>query len=140
MYLLTYMLIIFYLFYLTSNPILLDSPDIISNIIQEDLRINNNIDDTNNDIMIPVPLTKLGRIKRRIAWHWFGHSREKFDHYKDFKNSWDNSFSFRTTLKSEWKDLCHNPCQFIKEQSILIKKRKSRYISYLDNIYKTRRP
>jgi hypothetical protein len=127
--------LILYLFHKLSDPLLFDSIDTTQNITKT--TINNeqhNLD--NEQPYVPVVLTKFDRLKRRILWHWFGDSREKFNTYEEFKQHWDPSFSIKNIIKSEWKEFRHNPCDFIKKQSTLIDNRNRKYMEYFESRYR----
>ena len=133
-YVLVYLCIIICWNYFFADIIYLDSIEVINNENPGDsLNIENP-----DFIMPPVALNKYDRLRRRVLWHWFGYSREKFDTFEEFKKSWNPSFSIKKTIKHEIKEFCENPGDFVKRQQLLTKLKIDRYMKYFNKHYNRR--
>ena len=128
-----YIVIIFIcLYYLYScDTIYLDSIEPINEINNENIN--------QNTLEPKTTLSTYGRLKGRLLWHWFGHSKEKFNTYAEFKRSLDPSFSIRSAVKAELKEIWNDPKTFIKNQQALTRKKVNKHLNELNRNYWSRR-
>ncbi len=106
--------------FLLNDNIIYSTNDINSDILFSDNYTNTNTNTNNGEVNNSIPLNKAyaakGKIgsfyktlknktKRRLCWELIEQDRNKYKHYKQYKNSWDPNTSIRKEVKMEVKSV-----------------------------------